>query len=127
MSTTPQFTAITNVGIGAISAANAARDGTGTIVTIFTAGANGSRIDKAIIKATVTTTAGMVRLFIHDGAASSLLTEIPVTATTVAASTPAFETVIDFLGGLVLPTGYSLRASTEKAEAFNVLAFGGDF
>ena len=127
MATKPQFTVIPKVGIASISTLNAGRDGSGTLGTVFTAGASGSRIDKAIIKATVTTTAGMVRLFIHDGASAKLLTEIPVTAITVAANTPAFETVIDFLGGLVLPTGYSLRAAAEKAEIFNILAFGGDF
>mgnify|MGYP003704857483 CR=1 FL=1 len=29
-------------------------------------------------------------------------------------------------GGIVLPTGYSLRASTEVANTFNIFAFGGD-
>ncbi|MGZ4954439.1 MAG: hypothetical protein ACXV8Q_04940 [Methylobacter sp.] len=127
MSSTPQFTATPNVGIAALSAANTGRDGTGTIVTVLTAGANGSRVDKAVIKATGVTTDGMVRLFIHNVTAASLFTEVPVTATAASSSTPAFESVIDFLGGLVLPTGYSLRAATEKAETFNVVAFGGNF
>jgi hypothetical protein len=127
MSSSPQFTTTPKVGIGALSVANTNRDGTGTIATIFSAGASGSRVDKAVIKATGTTTAGMVRLFVHNGTSASLLTEIPVSAITVGANTPGFETVVDFLGGLVLPTGYSLRASTHNAEAFNVTAFGGDF
>ena len=127
MSSTPQFTGTPKVGIGALSVANTNRDGTGTIATVFSAGASGSRIDKAVVKATQTTTAGMVRLFLHDGATAKLLTEIPVSAITVGANVPGFETVVDFLGGLVIPTDYSLRASTNNAETFNVTAFGGDF
>lgn len=127
MAATPQFTGTPNVGIAALSVANTNRDGTGTIATIITAGASGSRIDKVVVKATATTTAGMVRLFLHDGANAKLLTEITVTAVTVSASTPGFETVVDFLGGLVVPTGYSLRAATHNAESFNVTAFGGNF
>lgn len=127
MASTPQFAGTPNVGIAALSVANTNRDGTGTIASILTAGANGSRIDKVVVKATATTTAGMVRLFLHDGVSSKLLTEIPVTAVTVGPSTPGFETVVDFLGGLVIPAGYSLRAAPHNAELFNVTAFGGDF
>jgi hypothetical protein len=69
----------------------------------------------------------MVRLFIVNGATKTLLTEIPVTATTKSASVPAFETVVDFLDGLPIPTGYSVVGATEKGEAINVTLFGGDF
>lgn len=125
--TDPIFTGTPKVGFGALSTANANRDGTGTLATVFTAGSNGGRIDKAVVKATVSTSAGMVRLFLHDGAAYHALTEIPVRAVTVGPDIPAFETVIDFLGGLVIPGAYSLRASTHNAEAIEVTAFGGDF
>ena len=126
------FAATPRCAIAQVLTANAARDGTGTIATIFIAGASGSRIDAVSIKAVGTSTAGMVRLFIHDGANARLLTEVPVRAKTPAATVPAEETHLS-LGNLsqilplILPTGYSLRASTEKAETFNILAFGGDY
>jgi hypothetical protein len=28
---------------------------------------------------------------------------------------------------IILPTGFSLRASTNNAETFNIIALGGDF
>jgi len=132
MSTSPQYASTPRCGIGQISTANTNRDGTGTIGTIFTAGASGSRIDAINIKATGTTTAGMIRLFIHDGTNARLLTELPVLAMSPSATLPAWEAQLTTNNmsqvlPLILPTGYSLRASTHNAETFNVIAIGGDF
>jgi hypothetical protein len=103
-----------------ISAANTARDGTGTIVNVETAGASGTRIDDLTITATGTTTAGMVRLFLHDGTNNRLLREVPVSAVTPSGTVPAFIAQL-FNLGLVLQSGWSLRAATHNAETFNVL------
>ena len=132
MSTTPSYVGTPKVGMAIVSIANANRDGTGTIGTVFSAGTSGSRIDKIIIKATGTTTAGMVRLYINDGANSRLYDEVAVPAVTPSATAGTFQTTlasnqITFELPIILPNGYSLRASTEKAETFNVVAFGGDF
>lgn len=121
------FPLASNLGIVAISTANTNLDGTGTIGTVLTAGSNGTRVDRVTIKATVTTTAGMVRLFIYTGDTYYLYTEVAVTANTPSATNPAFETTLVFDRGLWLPSGYSLRASTEKAENFNIVAVGGDY
>ncbi|MEN9885488.1 MAG: hypothetical protein RL758_66 [Pseudomonadota bacterium] len=132
MAAVPSYAAAPKCGIAQISTANTARDGTGTIGTVFTAAATGSRIDAINIKATGTTTAGMIRLFIHDGSTSRLIDEVPVLATTPSATVPSFEvnlntnTMAHFLP-IILPNGFSLRASTNNAETFNVIAFGGDF
>ena len=134
MAITPNFAAIPKVGTGALSVANTNRDGTGTIVTLFTAGSSGSRIDSIVIQATATTTAGMVRLFIHDGTNARLYDEVPVFAVTPAASVPAWSVALGNNAPLstgryplMLPSGSSLRASTHNAEAFNVHVIGGDF
>lgn len=132
MAATPQYATTPKVGMAVISTANTARDGTGTIGTVFSAGASGSRIDKVIVKATGTTTAGVVRLFIHDGSNARLFDEIVIAAITPSATVTAFQNTlasnqITFELPIVMPTGYSLRASTEKAETFNIIAFGGDF
>lgn len=120
MSASPSYVGTPKTYQGQLTAANANRDGTGTVVTIATAGANGLRIDDITIKAQVTTTAGMVRLFIHDGTNYRLWKEVPVTAITVSATVAAFEaSLIDL--ALILENGWSLRASTEKAEAINVI------
>lgn len=127
-----QYASVPKVGVGQISTANTARDGTGTIGTVFTAGSNGSRIDMIDVQATATTTAGMVRLFVHNGTNAILLGELPVVAVTPSGTNPAFSAQLNTntmtqLLPIVLPTGWSLRASTNNAEAFNVIAFGGDF
>lgn len=127
MAITAQFVATPKVGLATISAANTSLTGSGTIGTVFSAGANGSRIERCVVKAIGATTAGMVRLFIHNGTAATLLTEIPVAAITPSGTLPAFETTLVFDGGLVIPTGYSLRAATHNAESFQLTALGGDF
>ncbi len=132
MAVSPQYTGTPKVGVGQLTTANANRDGTGTIGMIFTAGPKGSRIDALCLKATATTTTGMIRLFIHDGANSRLLTEVPVLAVTPGAASPSWEAQLNTntmsqVLPIILPTGYSLRASTGKSETFNVIAVGGDF
>lgn len=132
MAQSPAYAATPKCGIGQVSVANTNRDGTGTLTTVFTAGANGSRIDAINIKAVGSTTAGMVRLFIHDGTNARLLTEIPALAITPSSTAPAWEAQLNGNSmsqvlPIILPSGYSLRAATEKAETINVIAVGGDF
>lgn len=123
----PRFVVTGIVGIASISTANTNRDGTGTIGTVVTAAAQGTLIELIRVIATGTTTAGMVRLYIHDGSNARLYTEIPVTAITPSGTVEAFESEYTPTKPLVLPTGYSLRASTHNAETFLVEATGGDY
>jgi hypothetical protein len=110
-----------------VSTANTNRDGTGTIVTVFTAGASGSRIDDIVVTATGTTTAGMVRLFLNDGTNTRLWAEIPVTAVTPSGTVQAFTSSM-LNQALILPNGWSLRAATNNAETFNIFVDrAGDF
>lgn len=126
MATSPQFAAVPNRGVALINAANTNRDGTGTLGTVWTAGAAGGRIDEIRIKAAATTTAGMVRLYVSDGTNHRLFEEQPVAAITPSATVESAEYVLTY-NNLVLKAGETLRASTHAAEAFNVHAFGGDF
>lgn len=128
MAAAPIFIGTPKNSMAQVTAANTNRDGTGTLVTVYTAGASGARIDRIGITATGTTTAGMVRLFVSDGTLHRLTVEVPVSAITPAANTAAFTTEVVFGAGLLLQTGYSLRASTHNAEAFNVvITNGGDY
>lgn len=134
MAANANFSATPRIGAVVISTANTNRDGTGTIGTVFTAGASGSRIDGIVIQATGTTTGGMVRLFVHDGTNARLFDEAPVIAITPSGTAPAFSTALGNSAPLatgryplMLPSGWSLRASTNNAESFNVIALGGDF
>jgi hypothetical protein len=127
MSTQPLFaTTIISAAVN-IATANPNRDGTGTVGTLYTAPANGARIDEIKIKAKVTTTAGMIRIFLHSGTAYFLLAEVLVTAITASATVAAFETSLYELG-LVLKSGWSIRVATEKAESFDIsIVRGGEF
>ena len=132
MSASPQFSTTPKAVSIPVSVANANLDGTGSLGTgSFSAGTSGSRVEKINVQAIVTTTAGMIRLFLYDGSAYSLLKEIPVIANTPSATNPAFNFTLtqenDAILPLVLPNGWSIKAATNNAEAFRINIFGGDF
>ena len=131
VNTTPIFVGVLRNGAVTISTANTNRDGTGTVGTVFTAGAFGSRIDRVTLTAKVTTTAGLIRLFVYDGATYFLWKEVAVAAITPSGTVAAFTYELLSTDGaqplLVLPNGYSLRTATVNAEAMNVIAEGGDY
>lgn len=127
MASTAQYVATPNVGVAVISTANANRDGTGTLGTVWTAGASGGRVETVVIQAIGAVTDGMVRLFVHNGTTAYLLHEEKVAAVTPSATEKAWQSLIVMSMGLVLPTGWTLRAAPEKAESFNVIALGGNF
>lgn len=125
MAQDPQFLTTVRTEMGQISTANTNRDGTGTIVSIFTAGASGSKILSIEVKATVTTTAGMVRLFVNDGVNMRLWQEISISAITASGTVQSFYQRI--APDLLLESGWSVQASTNNAETFNVIITGGDY
>jgi hypothetical protein len=113
--------------LGQVSTANTARDGTGTLATILTAGSNGTRIDDIKVQATGTTTAGVVRLFLHDGTNARLFAEILVSAVTPSTTVEAWSATL-LNQAIAIPSGWSLRASTNNAETFNLIVNrAGDF
>ncbi|MCW3071899.1 MAG: hypothetical protein JWO44_1789 [Bacteroidetes bacterium] len=122
---TTQYTAAT--GIGTISTANSNLDGTGTLGTVLTAGTSGGgfkgcKVEAVTIKALVSTSPGMVRLFIQDTSSNKkLFKEVPVPYVNKSASAESFCCVINF-ENLNLAPGYSLLASTQVAESFVVTA-----
>ena len=138
MSDVPAFTATPNAGgtlTGArISTANTARDGTGTLGTILTGGTNGTRVDRVQWKATSTTTAGVIRLFLKDNQGSPvtrLLAEALVSAITPSATVKSAEGEFVRTDGqplVLVPAGWILLAGTHNAESFDVVpVVAGDF
>lgn len=131
MASTPSYASVLpRVAVGVISTANTNRDGTGTgpATAIFSAGASGSKVEEIKVKARGTTTAGMVRIYVWDGSGTDahLLDEVPVSAITPSATVETFEATLTY-DNLLLPTGWSVTASTHAAESFGILIFGGDF
>lgn len=129
----PIFLAAMRTAVAQVTGANTARDGSGSNqVTVWTAGSNGSRILAIVITSIVTTTAGMCRLWIHDGTNYRLWKEVDVTVAVPSGTVKAFTANIDCSDAsptnrLELPSGYSLRATMHNAEATNVFAVGGDY
>lgn len=117
------------VGIGELTTANTNRDGTGTIVDVFTAATDGSR--PAYIKAIATgaTTAGIINLFIYNGSAWKFWTQIAVSAITPSATVLAWEGFVppEEVESLVLETGWKIGAAPTQTEGFNVIAPGGSY
>ena len=128
MASNAQFVGTPKNGVAQVTVANTALDGTGTLATVYTAGATGARIDSLLVQATGTTTAGMIRLFISDGSATRLIMELPVVALTPSATIPAWSATVNFPKGLVLQATWMLKASTHNAETFNIIpTVAGDF
>lgn len=122
---------------GMITTANTARDGTGTMVTAFTADAtNGGRVEHLRFRALGTNVATVARVFINNGltnataANNTLYAEVTLAATTlskVAAlanqEIPNANTMPDATGfPIVLPPGYKLNIclGTTVAAGYSV-------
>jgi hypothetical protein len=119
---TPQLAFVT------ISTANTARDGSGTLGTLYIAPTGGCKITKFWFKAQSTTTAGMIRFFVTDvnGANPTLFLEMNTTAITPSAAVSS-NTSSYLDADFQLKAGQVIKVSTEKAEIFNVFAMVGDF
>lgn len=122
---TPGFVQSINSSFVQVTAANTNLDGTGTIATLWTAGSNGGMIFEVIIKAIVTTSAGMIRLYENVSGTLRLFHEEAIPVVTKSASVPAFEVRIP----LYMPFDASqvVGVSTEIANAMNIFVRGGNF
>jgi hypothetical protein len=132
MATAANFAANPRASSGIVSTANTSPDGSsGTTVSIFTAGASGSRLDSVQIKGiaanAATQEANNIRLFLNDGTTNHPIREILVSSFTLTVGTTGnFEVTVPL--GIPLPNGWSLKASMNSAGAgFHVTAYGGDF
>lgn len=127
MATTPAFADKPRVASVNIATANTNRDGTGTIGTLITGVAAGTRIAEIVVKAVGTTTAGMVRVFLHDGTTFYLFDEISVAAVASPGASTQTTRVSTLYNNLVLPSSsWSVRVSTHNAESIMVTALGAD-
>jgi hypothetical protein len=124
MSASPSFAATPHVEQTQVSAANTLRDGTGTVVTGFTTGTSGSRIERSRIKAVNTSTVNMIRWYLYDGTNTRLIRETQTVALTPSASVQSYEAYESW--GLVLPVGWQLRVSVNTAEVYNIITEGAD-
>lgn len=128
MAAETQYTA--NTGMATINAANTSLTGSGTlntdIWTVITGASNGTKVKSITIKARGSTTAqGMVRLFVYDGTNTRLLAEIEIPVVTQSGTDEGFEKFLEL--DLDLKATYQLRATTQIADTFNIIAEGLDW
>jgi hypothetical protein len=126
MADNPAFAVTPRLASVNIATANTNRDGTGTVATLITGASTGTRIAEIVIKARVTTTAGQVRVFLHDGTNFFFFDEIAVAAATPSNSVQSTRVSTTY-NNLVLPSAsWSIRVSTHNAESIDVTALGAD-
>ena len=140
----PIYSKVGDVQWGTVTTANTAKDGTGTVVTVFTADAtNGGRVEKIRARALGTNVASVMRVFINNGstnataANNTLFAEVTLPATTLSevaalalVEIPNNYTVADATGfPIVLPPGYKLNITigTTVAAGYAVTAVGGKY
>jgi hypothetical protein len=133
--TAPIFSIAGDVEWGptAITTANTAKDGTGTVLTVFTAGVDGGFVQRIRFRAAGTNIATVARVFINNGSTNAtaanniLYDEITLAATTLSevAALPVYELPLNF----ALPAGYVLNVTlgTTIAAGYYVSVIGGKY
>lgn len=134
--TAPIFSLAGDVQWGAttITTLNTAKDGTGTVLTVFTADTtNGGFVQRIRFRAAGTNIATVARVFINNGSTNStpshnvLFDEITLAATTLSevAALAVYELPLNF----ALPAGYKLNITvgTTVAAGYYVSVIGGKY
>jgi hypothetical protein len=131
--TSPIYVDTPNIGIGTITTANTAMDGTGTVVTIFTAGADGAFVDSVVVRGLGTNIATVLRLFLNNGGTNATATNNALLADTTLPATTASNVQalapVDIALGVRLPAGWKINATigTTVAAGYALSGHGGDF
>ena len=134
--TAPIFSVLGDIewGTTALTTQNTAKDGTGTVLTCFTADAtNGGFVQRIRFRSAGTNIATVARVFINNGSSNAtpanniLYDEITLAATTLSevAAQPVYELPLNF----ALPPGYKLNVTlgTTVAAGYYVSVIGGKY
>ena len=131
MSGSPAFASTPWHAVGSVSAANTARDGTGTIVDVgSTAPAGGRKIEEIVIKSTADPADCTVTIFIYDGATYQIYDEWDIGNPAAGSTTVASYRESRTYENLILVSGEKLAAAVTVAPTsgtIKVHGFGGDF
>lgn len=131
--TSPIFPDTPKAAWATITAANTAKDGTGTVNTIMTAGVDAAYVTKVRAQPLGTNVASVLRIFLNNGstnataANNSLIGELALPATTL--DEDSAQTSQDLTLELAIPAGYKLNAviGTAVAAGWQVTAFSQDY
>lgn len=133
LNTKPIYSAKPAIAWGVVATANTAKDGTGTVVAVFTAGASGGRIERLKVRAKGTNVATVLRAWINNGSTNAtagnntLFVEQTIAATTLSEVAALADTEI--LLNLSLPAGYviNITIGTTVAAGLHVTGIGGQY
>lgn len=87
---------------------------------------NGTRIDRISVKASATTVATNLFVWIYNGTTSYLFDEIDVTVVTATNTVDSFTIYKDY-SYLSLPPTYQLYVSVSVQQNLNIFALGGQY
>lgn len=130
MATAPAYAATPGLEANAVITANTARDGTGTIATILTAGSSGTRIEEIVAKCDGDPADSTLVFYLHDGSSYHVFDEWDIGNPAAGSATVASYREARRYDSLVIPSGWSLRCSITvalTAGQFQVHAEAGDF
>lgn len=125
MASTPAFAVTPRVGAVSIATAEASYTAPTSVGTVLSAAATGTRIAEVVVKSVATSAAALVRLFLFDGTTYYLLDEVTIAAATGSATVQQTRVSTTY-NNLVLPSGWSLRATISVSQATHVIALGAD-
>ena len=118
---------------GSLKTANTAKDGTGTVLTVFTAGTEGSYVQEIRARAAGTNVASVLRVFLNNGSSNAtlannvMIAELPLPATTLTEVAALADYTINIQRAI--PAGYKLNVTlgTTVAAGYFVSCFGGNY
>lgn len=116
----------TKIGIAQLTTANASRDGSGTVVTLYTPGTRGASISRVEFAAIANSAAGALRVYYYDGTNTRMLREVLVPATNTNATVGVWQGGVTFSPALAIEQNHLLKGSTLNGETFNVFTYGTD-
>ena len=134
--TAPIFSKVGRAAWAAITAANTAKDGTGTVATIMTADAvEGGFLHKIIVEPSGTNVASIVRVFMNNGLTSAtpanntLIAQIGLPAATLSEVAVATMTPVERVFNIPVPPGYKINVvlATAVAAGWHATSISGDY
>ena len=135
--TIPIFIDSGNFTPGRIAAANTASDGSGALVTVVTAGVDGTRVDGVRFRnsqaSAATSSAMVMRIFLSDtgGANYRLIGEVATAAATRTASVVGATSIFTFDQPIIMQSGQIMAVCQSVyagvQDQFDAVAYAGDY
>lgn len=133
----PIFTILGNMIPVSIAVANTASDGSGTLVTLITAGINGTRVDGVTFRngqtIALASSAMVCRVFLSDalGVNFKIVGEVALAAATRSASVVGATSTITFTNPIIMKSGQIMSVAQSVyagAQDLNsAIGYGGDY